>query len=300
MRTTRRECLVRAASTAAVLAGGRSMLAAVERARPRDIRFGMCDWTMGKRNDPAALELAAEIGLDGAEVDMGPPETRLQLRNPEYQKKYLDLAKRLKLSIPSVGLLELNQVPLMSEPRAAIWVADAIPVARALGARSILVPFFAKGELKAENAEDMRRVTEVMAELAPRAEKAGVVLGIESYLSAEDHLKILDKVRSPAVQVYYDVFNAAHAGHDPLREIPLLGRQRICQVHFKDWPYLEQGGGTVDWPAVVERLVEIRYDRWIVLEIGSPNKKIVADTKRNLAYVKSLFARHGVAASRPS
>jgi sugar phosphate isomerase/epimerase len=69
----------------------------------------------------------------------------------------------------------------------------------------------------------------------------------------------------------------------------LLGRKRICQVHFKDRPFLEKGSGLVDWPAAVKVLREIKYDGWIVLETGSPNKDIVADTKKNLAYSKGLF-----------
>jgi len=168
-------------------------------------------------------------------------------------------------------------------------VADTIEATKALGARLILVALFIKGELKEQNAEDMRRVTEALVELAPRAEKAGVVLGLESYLSAEAHLKMIEAVKSKYVQVYYDVFNAAHARHDVLKEIRLLGREHICQVHFKDHPELEKGSRSVNWPAVVAALKDIQYPGWIVLETGSP-KDVVTDTKKNLAYVRRLFA----------
>jgi L-ribulose-5-phosphate 3-epimerase len=207
------------------------------------------------------------------------------------QKAYLEAARKTGLTIPSVAMGVLNHVPLMSEPRAALWVADTIEVTARLGARSILLAFFSKGELKEENKEDMRRVTEALIELAPRAEKAGVVLGIESYLSAKALIGILDQVKSPALKVYFDVFNVAHANHDPLAQIKELGRERICQVHFKDRPFLEQGTGTVNWPATVAALKRTKYDGWIVFETGSPNKDIVADTKKNLAYTRGLFEK---------
>ena len=38
-------------------------------------RIFACDWTLDKRCDPAAYELAARIGLDGVQVDFGwPPD----------------------------------------------------------------------------------------------------------------------------------------------------------------------------------------------------------------------------------
>jgi sugar phosphate isomerase/epimerase len=147
--------------------------------------------------------------------------------------------------------------------------------------------FFSKGELKEGNKTDMQRVIDVLAELAPRAEKAGVVLGMESYLTAEAHLKIIDAVKSRAVQVYYDVYNANHAGHDYLKEIKLIGGDRICQVHFKNGPHLLEAPG-IDWPAVVATLKEVNYPGWIVLETSSP-KDLVADTRTNLEYVRKLF-----------
>lgn len=291
MKHSRREYLSGAAS--AVLAGltfNTSLRAALAEARGAGLKIGMCDWTMNKRNDTAVFALAEQIGLDGVEVDIGPAETGLRLRKPEVQKEYLNAARKHGQTIPSIGLLELNTIPLMSEPRAAIWALDAISVAKNLGARSILIPFFAKGELKEDSKDEIRRVAEALCEIAPRAEKAGVCLGFESYLSAETHLRILEQVKSPAMKVYYDVFNAAHAKHDPIRELKLLGADRICQVHFKDHPYLERGSGTVDWPAVVAALKEIRYPGWIVLEIGGAGGDFVADARKNMAYVRKLFA----------
>jgi L-ribulose-5-phosphate 3-epimerase len=287
MRLSRRQWLAGAGTAAAGLALTQ-LRAVAEETRKSGMKFGMCDWSIG-RHDPSVFDVAREIGLDGVEVSIGYPEDGLQLRKPEVQKAYLEASRKTGLSIPSTAMGVLNNVPLMSEPKAALWVADGIEATAKLGAKSMLLAFFSKGELKEDDKENLRRVTEALIELAPRAEKAGVTLGFESYLSAKMLIGILDEVKSPGLQVYYDVYNNAHVKHNPLEEMRLLGRKRICQVHFKDRPFLDPGSGTVDWPAVVKVLREIKYDGWIVLETGSPNKDIVADTKKNLAYAKGLF-----------
>lgn len=257
------------------------------------IKVGMCDLSL-KGGKPSDFDLAKQIGLDGLEVSVGFPDNQLWLRRAEVQKEYLEAARKAGLAIPSVAMGVLNDVPLMSEPRAALWAADTIEVARNLGAGCILLAFFGKGELKEENTADMRRVTEVLAELAPRAEKAGVILGVESYLTAEANLKILDAVKSKYVQVYYDFFNSGVTKkHDVLKEVRLLGRDRICQVHFKEGRYLLGGSKEIDWPAIVAALKEIGYRGWIVLETSSPSKDTLADTRTNLDYVRKLFAARG-------
>ncbi|GMU20418.1 MAG: endonuclease [Phycisphaerae bacterium] len=283
---TRREWLAGAGSVMAFGLTGRDT--AVAGPAGDGWKVSMCDWSMG-RTDASAFELGSQIGLDGIQVSIGFPEDGLKLRRKEAQKQYLEAARKCGLSIPSVAMGVLNHVPLMSEPHAALWAADTIEAAKAVGARNILFAFFGKGELKEENEQDMRRVTEVMKELAPRAEKAEIILGLETYLSAEGHLKILDAVKSKWVQVYYDVYNANHEGHDYLKEIRQLGRERICEVHFKEGAdYL--GSGKIDWPGVAAALKEIGYRGWLVLETQSPSKDVVADTKRNLEYLRKLFA----------
>jgi len=257
----------------------------------------MCDWSIGRR-DVSSFELGKQIGLDGIQVSVGEPPDNLYLRDPKAQKTYLETAKKHGMTIASTAMGILNHIPLMSEPRAALWTADTIEITKNLGTRVILLAFFHKGELREENKEDMRRVTEVLIELAPRAEKAGVILGLENYLTAEANLKILEQVKSKAVQVYYDVYNSASKDHDVIREIKLLG-PHICQVHIKEGHQLlgtvkgrrRPGSSTtqIDWPAVAAALKEVGYRDWIILETSSPTD-VITDTRANLEYVRKVFA----------
>jgi len=249
----------------------------------------MCDWSLGQMASVGAINLAAEIGLDGAEVSLCTPAMPEWLQRAEVREQYLASAGEKGIRIPSIALGVLNEVPLKSEERAARWVADAIPAAQALGAKVILLAFFGRGELSMEDAAGVDRVVGVLKDMAPDARKAGVVLGLESYLTAEEHLVLLDRVGHDSVQVYYDCKNAAHRRHDPVTEIRQLGRGRLCQVHLKNGDLLLSQRRDVDFAAVVQALKDVGYDGWIVLETSAPNS-LVADTRANMAYVRELWS----------
>src|SRR6185437_5912746 len=74
-------------------------------------------------------------------------------------------------------------------------------------------------------------------DIAPAAEKAGVILGLEDTISAEDNVRIMERSKSPAVLTYYDVGNSTEGGFDVQKEIRWLGKERICQFHLKDNPH---------------------------------------------------------------
>ncbi|HOQ87722.1 MAG TPA: sugar phosphate isomerase/epimerase, partial [Phycisphaerae bacterium] len=146
MRPTRRQFLAGTVSTFSVLGTARLLSAAPAGSRSTVPKIGMCDWSLGQMN-PSAMSLARQIGLDGVEVSVGTRENNMWLRREEVQAEYLQAARDQGMAIPSLALGELNHVPLMSEPRAALWVADAIEVARRMKVNKMLLAFFGKGEL---------------------------------------------------------------------------------------------------------------------------------------------------------
>ena len=77
----------------------------------------------------------------------------------------------------------------------------------------------------------------MMKEVARYAEKAGVVVALEDWISAEDNLRLLDAIGSDYVGVYYDARNIKSRVHDPYGEPARLGK-RINQIHVKNGPKL--------------------------------------------------------------
>jgi sugar phosphate isomerase/epimerase len=153
-----------------------------------------------------------------------------------------------------------------------------------LQAPGILLPFFGKGELKPADYDAL--VTRMKA-IAPKAAAAGVVLGLENWLSAKQNLEILDRVANDAVRVYYDVGNSTHKGYDVPAELRAL-KGRICMIHFKDGPHY-LGEGKVKMEPIAEALRDIQYEGWIVLETSCPSNDPEADCKRNATFVRKLL-----------
>lgn len=271
---------------AALLFGSRlaPLFAAPDR---RGFKIGACEWSLRKA-DPTCFEVAKRIGLDGVQVDLGRTSDNMKLRRPEMQRAYLAAATEAGLQIASLAMAELNNVALKSEPVAALWLHDAINVMKALGVRVVLVAQFHKGDLKGDKP-GVDRTVAVLKELAPRAEKAGAILGIENYLSAEENLDILDRVGSSAVQVYYDVGNSTDKGCDIYKEIRML-KGRVCEFHAKDGDFM-LGKGRIDFAKVRAAIDDIGYRGWIQIEAAAPHD-LVTDYGTHLAYLRGIFPKN--------
>jgi sugar phosphate isomerase/epimerase len=279
---TRRELLTSLAAASLAL-----RIKVLKAASPH-VKIGACDSTLGKRTDPAALEIAKRLGLDGIMVDVGNWKEDLPLRKPELQKKYLEMQKQIGVPVSSLALGTLNEIPLKNDPRAEQWLSDSIDVCKALGLTVILVPFFGKGDLR-NDQPGTDAVVAALKRVAPKAEKTGVILGLESWLSAEQHVDILDRVSSTAVQVYYDVGNSQKAGYDIFKEIRSLGR-RICEFHAKDNEDL-YGKGTMNFPEVRRAMADIGYSGWMQIEGTKMPLGIEESVRVDLNYLRSVFPR---------
>ncbi len=287
-RMTRRAMIrqsVQAAALAALAANCAPLLAAPQKRR---FRIGACDWSIGKMADPAAFQVAKEIGLDGVQVSLGTVKDDMHLRQPDVQRQYKQAVRATGLRVASLAIGELNSVPYKSDPRTVQWVSDSIDACKALGVQVVLLAFFSQGDLR----DDPAGVDEVVRRLkavAPKAEKAGVVLGIESWLSGEQHVDILERVGSKAVQVYYDVCNSTDRGYDIYKEIRALGK-RICEVHAKENGAL-LGQGKVDFQKVRAALDDIGYRGWVQIEGAvPPGKPMLESYQANCKFLRGVLA----------
>ncbi|MGV3559266.1 sugar phosphate isomerase/epimerase family protein [Larkinella arboricola] len=253
-------------------------------------RVGACDWSIGQSSKIEAFDVAKTIGLDGIQVNMGSEKNDMHLRRKDLQKAWREAAKRTGVQIGGLALGELNNIPYKSDPRAEQWVQDSVDVARALGAKNILLAFFNKGDLK-NDPQGRTVVIERLKAVAPKAEKAGIVLAIESWLSAEEHMEIIEAVGSPALKVYYDVCNSTVMGYNILKEIRWLGKQnQICEFHFKENSFL-LGQGKVNYPEVRKALDDIQYRGWIHIEGAVPEgKNLLESYTYNNKFVRDILS----------
>ena len=285
---TRRQMLRDSALATAALSLSSTLSPLFAAADQRRFKIGACDWSIGKMADPAAFEVAKQIGLDGVQVSLGTAANDMHLRKAEVQQQFKAAAKQAGLEVASLAIGELNSIPYKSDARTVEWVSDCIGVCRALGVRVVLLAFFGNGDLKGDKAGTDEVVKRLQA-VAPKAEKAGVVLGVESWLSAEEHLDILNRVGSKAVQVYYDVCNMTDRGYDICQEIRQLGRKRICELHFKENGAL-LGKGKVDFAKVRAALDDIGYRGWIQIEGAvPPGAAMLESYQANCKFVRGVL-----------
>jgi sugar phosphate isomerase/epimerase len=278
---TRREFL---GTAAAISLSSRLGLGAEQK-----LRIGVTDWNLDLGANPDAVPLAAKLGFDGVQVSFGRKlvDNKMPVDNPEVIARYLALSEQNKLPIDGTCVDKLHDNGLKSDPLAAKWVLDSIRLTKALNTQVLLLPFFGRWALQTK--DEMDHVGDALRDLGPEAEKAGVILGLEDTISAEDNVRIMERSRSASVLVYYDVGNSTRAGFDVVKEIGWLGKDRICQFHLKDNPHY-LGEGSIPFPQIMQAIRDIGFTGYANLETDSPSKQLEPDMRRNLAFIRNLMA----------
>jgi L-ribulose-5-phosphate 3-epimerase len=271
----------------AVAAGACSRLAI---AREQTLRIGVTDWNLNLGANPEAVPLAAKLGFEGVQISFGRKlvDDKMPADDPAVIARYLSLSRQYKIPIDGTCVDRLHDNGLKSDSLAPKWVLDSIRLTKALDTKVLLLPFFSRWALQTK--AEMDYVGDALRDLAPEAAKAGVILGLENTISAEDNVRIMERSRSASVLVYYDVGNSTEAGFDPVKEIRWLGKDRICQFHLKDNPHY-LGEGSIQFGPIMRAIREIQFSGYANLETDVPPKQLDADLRRNLAYIRNVMAR---------
>ncbi len=291
----RRSFLKQAASVGA----GSLLLPAGLSAMPEPaLRFkiAVVDLMILKRQKLGAFDLTKEIGADGVEVDMGGLGNRetfdSQLADPAVRRQFLDKARDLKLEICSLAMTGFYAQSFAKRDGVERMVQDCIDTMKAMNVKTAFLPMGVQGDL-VKNPELRPAIVERLKMVAPHAEKAGVVIGIETALDAAGEVKLLDDIGSKAIRSYFNFSNALQEGRDLYKELQTLGAKRICQIHCTDHDgVLLQNNTRLDMHKVKQTLDKMRWSGWLVIE-RSRDANDVHNVKGNFgantAFMKSIF-----------
>jgi L-ribulose-5-phosphate 3-epimerase len=263
--------------------------------KPR-YKIAVIDLMILKRQKLSALPLAKEIGADGLEVDMGGLGNRETFDNKladlEIRKQYIEKSKELNLEICSLAMTGFYAQSFAKREGVEKMVSDCIATMQQLNVKVAFLPLGVQGDL-VKNPELRPSIVERLKMIAPLAEKAGVIIGIETALNATEEVKLLKEVGSKSVQIYFNFSNALEAGRDLCEELKILGKDRICQIHCtdKDGVWLENNT-RLDMKKVKNTLDNMGWKGWLVIERSRDASKpqdVKGNFGANTTYMKSIF-----------
>jgi L-ribulose-5-phosphate 3-epimerase len=239
-------------------------------------RIGVCDWMILKRQKLGAFKWTDQIGADGVEVDMGSLGDR----------------EKFNLEICSLAMSGFYAQSFAERPTVPRMLQDCIDTAKAMNVKVAFLPLGVRGDL-VKRPELRPAIVERLKAVGPKAQEAGVVIGVETALDAAGDVKLLEDIGSPATRIYFNFANALQNGRDLCKELQILGKDRICQIHCTDQDGVRlQDNARIDMPKVKQTLDEMGWGGWLVMERSrdaGKSRDVVWNYGGNAKYLKSIF-----------
>jgi sugar phosphate isomerase/epimerase len=259
-------------------------------------KIAVVDLMILKRQKLGALQLTKDIGADGVEIDMGGLGQREtfdnQLAKPEIRQQFIDKAKELNLEICSLAMTGFYAQSFATRPTYERMLQDCFDTMKALNVKVAFLPLGTQGDLR-KNPELRPAIVERLKVVGKMAQKAGVVVGIETALDATGEVALLKEINSKHIQIYFNFSNPLKEGRDLNQELRILGRKRICQMHAtdEDGVWL-QNNTRLDMQKVKQTLADIGWQGWLVIERSrdaTDPRNVKKNFGANAAYLKSVF-----------
>ncbi len=259
-------------------------------------KIGLIDLMLLKRQKLGALTLTKQIGADGVEVDMGGLGNRTtfdnQLLVDSIRNQFMAKAKELNIELFSLAMTGYYAQSFCNRTEYIQSIQDCIQTMKWMNVKVAFLPLGVQCDLK-KNPEVRDSVIARLRVAGSMAKQAGVVIGIETALAARDEVKLLKEIGSKNIQIYFNFSNPLKEGRDLVKEIKILGKNRICMIHCtnKDSVWL-QNDRQIDMNKVKKTLDKIGWTGWLVIERSrdaSKPKDVKGNYGANTAFLKSVF-----------
>ena len=214
------------------------LLAQTQKSTKKRYKIAACDWMMLKRQKIGSFELVKELGGDGVEMDMGGLGNRemfdSKLRDPHFQELFPKTATLHGIETPSVAMSGFFGQSFISHNNYKALIEDCLNTMQIMGANVAFLPLGGIQERWQVEGEAREELKKRLREAGDMAYGRGVVIGIRTALSAEDNIKLLKEIGSKGVKIYYSFQDALDNDRDICKELKMLGRKRVCQIHCTD------------------------------------------------------------------
>jgi sugar phosphate isomerase/epimerase/dienelactone hydrolase len=259
-------------------------------------KIGLIDLMLLKRQKLGAIPLTKQIGADGVEVDMGGlgsrPTFDNQLLTDSVRAQFLHSAAENEVEIFSLAMTGYYAQSFCNREEYKRSIEDCIATMKLMNVKTAFLPLGVQCDLRKMPAVKDSVVARLKI-AGKMAEQAGVVIGIETALSAKEEVQLLKEIGSPAIKIYFNFSNPLKEGRDLISELKILGKERICMIHAtnKDSVWLENDS-QIDMPKVKKTLDEMGWSGWLVIERSRDAKKpsdVKGNYGANTAYLKKIF-----------
>ncbi|ADQ13661.1 sugar phosphate isomerase/epimerase family protein [Halanaerobium hydrogeniformans] len=268
-----------------------------------DNKIGICHWSLPMEG-PLGCRLAAIIGLDGIQLDIGHSSRGFMLSRDFVQDAYLALGAKYGISFPSITIRELDEVamtdPEGTESRELMNEAliKTIDAAEAMNIPIVMVPSFVESEIT--NEEEFQEAVSYLQYGCDYAQGKRITIATENTLSVAEIKRLIKEVDRDNIKLYFDSQN--HFLHKDYNIAEILEEliDYVCQVHLKDGKDKDLSGallgeGDTGFYETMEVLKKHNYSGWLVFEnyydrkpLSLENDNPVELIKKDLQTVKEV------------
>lgn len=260
-------------------------------------QVGVCDWMVLKRQKLGEFKLAHEIGCDGIEMDMGGLGMRNsfdnKMRDPKMVKMFRHHADSFNIKVGAVAMSGFYGQNFAKKESWRWLIQDCLNTLDAMGAKVAFLPLGGCGKDWADTPEQRLAITRRLHEAGEMAKARGKVIGIDTPLSAEGNIKLLEEINSDGIKIFYKFQTAVENKRNIAKEIKTLGKDRICAIHASntDGVWL-RNDKAIKMKAIKKALDDINWSGWLFVE-RSRDVNDVRNVKKNygenVKYLKEIL-----------
>jgi len=196
--------------------------------------IGLTEWRLAE-SGVAALKLAATVGADGVQFDLGGPGRGEWLDSPGRIEALRAESAAGGVKLLAVAANHLNDIGLTSGAAVVRPLLERLlNAAHALEAPLVFVPSFRRSAIDGPDA--LARTGKALRWAANEALSRGLLLASENVLDPGEARRLAEEVDSPAFRILLDTFNPVAAGIGTEGLVGAVGEILADQVHLKDGP----------------------------------------------------------------
>lgn len=251
------------------------------------------------------IKRIAKLGYDGIEIGAAAPHAYPPHLGADRRAQVRDLLQEHNIALssmlpaPSGGPGNNPASPYIEERRATVEHYKELAELTAYwgGKTLIYLPGWIIYGTSRRQAWEWSR--EVLTEIADSISHTGVTLVIEPTshdtnlcVGADDAIELMQDVNRENVKLMFDTFHVNWSHEVNTDYVYKMGAD-LKHIHISDNDRLPPGQGVVDFPAVIDAMIDIKFDGYLTMETGFHRRGIEPDqdAREGIEYLRPLVER---------